>query len=175
MKFFLDENFPKAATNLLERLGHESHDARGTELEGFHDAGLVQRALELGAVIHTTDRDFFYNLRHQHPNHAGIVIIALKKSNRLAILRRFEWVLDSIPEQELPRRAFQLRDTTLVTQPPCPQAMMELKMMMKPLCDPLNAASHCATHVSRRYCRIHVYRILIRPRATSPKSAGKVP
>ena len=34
MEFFLDENFPKKATDILEENGHRAFDIRGTELEG---------------------------------------------------------------------------------------------------------------------------------------------
>jgi len=57
MKFLLDENFPKAAAELLERFGHDSYDPRGTELEGSEDSVLVEEAQRLDAVILTTDRD----------------------------------------------------------------------------------------------------------------------
>jgi hypothetical protein len=33
MKFFLDENFPKAAVGMLEEMGHEVFDLRGTDRE----------------------------------------------------------------------------------------------------------------------------------------------
>jgi predicted nuclease of predicted toxin-antitoxin system len=53
MKFLLDENFPKAAAELLKGLGHDSHDPRGTELEGSEDSVLVEEARRLDAVILT--------------------------------------------------------------------------------------------------------------------------
>ena len=37
MRFFLDENFPKAALALLNREDHEVVDIRGTEKEGSGD------------------------------------------------------------------------------------------------------------------------------------------
>ena len=37
MRFFLDENFPKGAIALLERMGHEVLDLRGTDREGAAD------------------------------------------------------------------------------------------------------------------------------------------
>jgi hypothetical protein len=40
MKFFLDENFPRAAAELLGVRGHECIDIRGTEKEGSEDAAI---------------------------------------------------------------------------------------------------------------------------------------
>ena len=34
MNFLLDENFPKAAAAVLERMGHAVHDLRGSGMEG---------------------------------------------------------------------------------------------------------------------------------------------
>ena len=122
MNFLLDENFPKAATELLERLGHDTFDPRGTALEGSEDSVLVEEARRLDAVILTTDRDFFHTLRHQYPDHAGLVVIALRKPNRAAILQRLEWLLDNVNPDDFEGRAFQLRDRKWVALPALPDA-----------------------------------------------------
>jgi predicted nuclease of predicted toxin-antitoxin system len=44
MKFFLDENFPKAAVGMLEGMGHEVFDLRGTEREGSQDGDIFAEA-----------------------------------------------------------------------------------------------------------------------------------
>ena len=121
MKFLLDENFPKAATTILEHFGHEWHDPRGTDLEGSDDSNLLEVAQASGAVILTTDRDFYHTLRHQYPNHAGLVVIALKQPNRTAILKRLQWLLETIDAEQFPGRAFQLRDKSWMAQPPLPE------------------------------------------------------
>ena len=121
MKFFLDENFPKAVVSLLEGDGHECFDPRGTELEGSDDDLLLAEARRNGAILLTTDRDFFHTLQHKFPDHAGMVIIALKKPNRQAIIDRLKWLLHSFAESDLRGRAFQLRDRTWVARPPLPE------------------------------------------------------
>lgn len=118
MKFYFDENFPKAAAELLESLGHEWIDPRGTELEGSPDSILEGQAIKSNAVLLTTDRDFFHTLHNQIPDHPGIVVIALKKPNRAAILARLKWLLESIEETDFRGRAFQLRDETWIARPP---------------------------------------------------------
>lgn len=42
MRFFLDENFPKAAAEILAQIGHELHDSRGTIMEGSDESVLVE-------------------------------------------------------------------------------------------------------------------------------------
>ena len=56
MKFLLDENFPKSAQIVLEKMGHEVIDIRGTADEGADDTILFEIAQTEGAVIITTFR-----------------------------------------------------------------------------------------------------------------------
>ena len=86
MKFFLDENFPKAAHPLLKNLGHEIFDLRGTSREGSADTKIFQEAQDCEAVFLTTDRDFFHTVPHLYPQHEGVVVIALRQPNRANIL-----------------------------------------------------------------------------------------
>jgi predicted nuclease of predicted toxin-antitoxin system len=44
MKFFLDENFPKAAVGMLKGMGHEVFDLRGTNREGSQDGDIFAEA-----------------------------------------------------------------------------------------------------------------------------------
>jgi len=117
MKFFFDENFPKAAREILQELGHECFDPRGSDLEGVPDTIIVEEARRMKAVLLTTDRDFFHTLALQYPEHAGIVVIALKQPSRAAILERLKWFLAHVAEEHLASRAFQLRDHTWVARP----------------------------------------------------------
>jgi predicted nuclease of predicted toxin-antitoxin system len=62
MKFFLDENFPKAAVGMLLNAGHEVFDLRGTDREGARDAEIFAEAQGHGAIFLTTGRDFFHTI-----------------------------------------------------------------------------------------------------------------
>jgi predicted nuclease of predicted toxin-antitoxin system len=75
MKFFLDENFPKAAEGILEGMGHEVFDLRGSDREGLSDRDIFAEAQRCAAVFLTTDRDFFHTISHLHEKHAGIVML----------------------------------------------------------------------------------------------------
>ncbi|PTX95353.1 hypothetical protein DB345_13840 [Spartobacteria bacterium LR76] len=118
MIFLLDENFPRSASGFLEEQGHEVYDIRSLGLRGAADTKIVSEALELGAVILTTDRDFFHTLHHNFPDHAGVIVIAVRQPSREAILSRLRWFLTNIPPSQLPGRAFQLRDRTWLSHPP---------------------------------------------------------
>ena len=75
-------------------------------------------AAEKSAVILSTDRDFFHTLGRRDPGHSGIIVIALRQPNRVALLERLEWFLDHVGVDKLPGRTFQLRDQTWMVYPP---------------------------------------------------------
>jgi predicted nuclease of predicted toxin-antitoxin system len=118
MTFFLDENFPKSASVLLEGMGHRVLDLRGTGREGASDQAIFAEAQLAGAVFLTTDRDFFHTVRHLHPVHAGVIVIALRLPNRTSILDRLTWILQRVPPQDFANRTIQLRDRSWIASPP---------------------------------------------------------
>ncbi len=59
MKFFLDENAPKAVKLLLESMGHTVYDIRSTPQKGVDDVTIFKMAQEKHAIFITTDKDFF--------------------------------------------------------------------------------------------------------------------
>lgn len=120
MKFFLDENFPKAAHPLLKNLGHEIFDLRGTSREGAADTEIFQEAQDCEAVFLTTDRDFFHTVPHLYSRHEGVVVIALRQPNRANILDKlsFSWIIDHLAPQDFKNRVIQMRDKTWISIPP---------------------------------------------------------
>ena len=118
MRFFLDENFPKTADAVLVGEGHRVADIRGTADEGADDRDLFRMAQEREAVFLTTDRDFFHTLARVHPDHHGVVVIALRQPNRCDNLDRLVWFLRRFEGMALGGRAFLLRDRTWVAYPP---------------------------------------------------------
>jgi predicted nuclease of predicted toxin-antitoxin system len=121
MKFFFDENFPKAAGKLLRKHGHEWIDIRGTDQEGSDDRTIFDDAQRQEAVFLTTDRDFFHTVPHLGDPHCGVVVIALRQPNRDNILDRLKWFLDHFGDADLKNRAFELRDRTYVVFPSLPE------------------------------------------------------
>jgi predicted nuclease of predicted toxin-antitoxin system len=118
MRFFLDENFPKAAEALLAQKGHETIDIRGTEKEGSDDDHLFLLAQNSQAVFLTTDKDFFHTVPHLYPVHAGVVVVALRQPNRRSILAKLSWLLDHITPDQFATRVFLLLDDNWVVYPP---------------------------------------------------------
>ena len=105
-------------SGLLLAAGHEVFDFRGTPEEGMADAAVFGRAQALGAVLLTTDRDFFHTIPQLFERHCGVIVVALRQPNRAAILSRLEWLLAHVPETAFANRAIQLRDKTWLAYPP---------------------------------------------------------
>ena len=123
MRFFLDENFPKAAASLISARGHQSVDIRGTDQEGADDDTIFQLAQEHAAVFLTTDRDFFHTVPLLVTGHHGVVVVALRQPSRQGILNRLEWLLDHVESTAFKNRVFELRDSTYVMFPPAESDM----------------------------------------------------
>jgi len=118
MRFFLDENFPKAARALLTREDHEVVDIRGTEKEGSGDDELFLMAQDSHAVFLTTDKDFFHTVPHLYPQHGGVVVVALRQPDRQSILAKLSWLLAHITAEQIEGRVFLLLDASYVVYPP---------------------------------------------------------
>ena len=95
MNFFLDENFPKAATKFLEDNNHTVFDIRSTEFEGADDSDIFRMAQEKHAIFITTDRDFYHTIPFQFNEHFGIAIFTLRHPNRDKILNKLKYFLNN--------------------------------------------------------------------------------
>ena len=111
MKFLLDENFPNSAMSVIENCGHSAISFSDVCERGADDDVVFRAAQNHGAVLLTSDRDFYHTMPTLHPNHAGIVVIALRQPNRTALHARLKWFLDNW-SQPLKNRVVVLRDFT---------------------------------------------------------------
>ena len=116
MIFLLDENFPRAAVDVLQGLGHDTLDIRGTDLEGASDSALFEHAQQKGAILLTTDRDFFHTVPHLYTTHFGVIVIALRQPNRANIIARLQWLLAQESLFPLDETVVQLRDQTYIVR-----------------------------------------------------------
>jgi predicted nuclease of predicted toxin-antitoxin system len=110
MNFFLDENFPKKASILLESRGHAVFDIRGSSNEGMDDNEIFIEAQQKKAVFLTTDRDFFHTVHLLFANHRGAVVIALAQPNGSRILKKLESALPTIEKEPMADTCLLLTD-----------------------------------------------------------------
>lgn len=110
MRFFLDENFPKSATQLLRSSAHLVFDIRSTKHEGTDDKTIFEIAQKKKAIFLTTDRDFFHTIPYQFDFHYGVIIIALSQPNRKRILAKLRWALDNFDLNNFSNKIILMRD-----------------------------------------------------------------
>ena len=82
MKILVDENIPRMTVNRLRELGHDVRDIRGSSDQGMADAALWDIAVREGRLLITTDKGF---TEYRTTNHNGILIVRLRRPNRLKI------------------------------------------------------------------------------------------
>ena len=109
MKFLLDENFPCSCAEVIVSCGHEAVPFAEICKFGDDDETVFAAAQRLGAVLLTSDRDFYHTMPLLHPEHSGIVVVALRQPNRAAIQARLKWFLANM-EASIANRVFILRD-----------------------------------------------------------------
>lgn len=97
MKIIVDENIPLMTVGTLRNLGHDVLDIRGTPDEGMPDPDLWSKSQSEGRLMITTDKGFS---KYRHDPHYGILIICLKKPNRVKIHQRVMHAMNQFGENE---------------------------------------------------------------------------
>ena len=110
MNFFLDENFPKAATKILNDNGHTIFDIWNTKYEGADDSDIFRIAQEKKAIFLTTDKDFYHTIPSKYKKHYGIVIITLRHPNRDQIIQKMQYFLDNLELDSIKSKVFLFKD-----------------------------------------------------------------
>jgi len=85
MDILVDENIPLASVEQLQEMGHNVLDIRGTADEGMSDEFLWNKACQEKRLLITTDRGFAL---YRDMKHYGLLIVALRRPNRLKINER---------------------------------------------------------------------------------------
>ena len=111
MKFLLDENFPRSATEVIREAGHDPLFLEEYCELGASDEVVFDVAQSQQAIILTSDRDFYHTVPLLHPMHCGIVVISLRQPNRQAILERLNWFFSHV-ELPIDNQVYSLRDHT---------------------------------------------------------------
>lgn len=110
MNFFLDENFPRSATEILIKSGHSVFDIRGTGEEGMCDADIFNKAQQEHAVFLTTGRDFYHTIPWTHTSHHGVIIIALSQPNAAKIIEKLHYGIKFISGNTIENCCLMLTD-----------------------------------------------------------------
>ena len=112
MKIFVDENIPRMTVEHLRGLGHDVRDIRGTPHQGVADAEVWDLAMREGRLLITTDKGFTV---HRTPPHHGILVVRLRKPNRLKIHNSVMHGMDRFSGADWTGLLVVIRDATMST------------------------------------------------------------
>ncbi len=110
MKFFLDENFPKSVSAILQQYSHQVIDIRSTEYEGSDDITIFDLAQKNEAIFLTTDKDFFHTVPNLYKDHHGIIVITLRQPNRNSITKKLLFALNTFDLSTFKSKIVLLKD-----------------------------------------------------------------
>jgi predicted nuclease of predicted toxin-antitoxin system len=113
MIFFLDENFPRPASEYLRASGHKATHALDTFPQGTADDKLFAYAQKQSAIFVTTDKDFFHTIPLSFARHHGAIVITLRKPNRADLLRRLTEALVLLGQRDLNDTVWLVTDTRI--------------------------------------------------------------
>ena len=112
MDILVDENIPLASVEQLQQMGHNVLDIRGTSDEGMPDELLWSKASQEKRLLITTDRGFAH---YRDMKHYGLLIVALRKPNRLEINERIIKAIKTFSPEQWPGLLVIMRDKTMST------------------------------------------------------------
>ena len=104
MKFKVDENLPREVCDLLSRAGHDAASVGEQALSGADDARIYERCQDEGRAFITLDVDFANVHAYQPRSSAGVVVLRLRRQDKLAALDAVARMLPLLQQEPLRRR-----------------------------------------------------------------------
>jgi predicted nuclease of predicted toxin-antitoxin system len=112
MNILVDENIPLMSVGQLRDMGHDVLDIRGTPDQGISDELLWNKTSQEKRLLITTDKGFSY---YRDREHCGILIVSLRKPNRLKITQRIIEAMGLFAPGQWPGLLVVMRDETMST------------------------------------------------------------
>ena len=112
MKILVDEHIPLMTLHVLRSMNHDVHDVRGTPDQGMPDDALWEMAQRQGRLLITTDKGF---TQHRGAHHHGVLIVRLRRPNRLRIHGRIMQAMSQFLEADWPGLLVVMRDVAQST------------------------------------------------------------
>lgn len=95
--FYADEDFPGPVITALRAHGYDILTVRQDGRAGADDPAVLARAVELGRVVLTKNRNDFHRLHAAAADHAGIITIT-DDPNRSALAGRIHAAVSAHPD-----------------------------------------------------------------------------
>ena len=112
MRILVDENIPSITVETLRKIGHDVLDIRGAPSEGLQDPELWSASQAEAQLLITTDKGFS---KHRSESHHGLLIVCLKKPNRLKIHARIMHAINQFSAEDWFARIVIMRDVVQAT------------------------------------------------------------
>ncbi len=105
MKFKIDENLPVEVAELLQQAGYDASTILDQHLGGEVDSEIGTICQREGRIIMTLDLDFADIRTYPPKDFAGLIVLRLKRQDKLHVLGIVERLLDTLksesPEKKL--------------------------------------------------------------------------
>lgn len=99
MRFLLDQNISPALVELLSVLGHDVRHVRDLGLRSADDRVVLQAAVDLGAVLISSDTDFGELLARSNASSPSVILLRRQQGRRARrIAALLEANLDAVSE-----------------------------------------------------------------------------
>jgi len=99
LKLKIDENLPGEGATLLRNAGFEADTVSDENLAGADDSEILRRSQVEGRVLVTLDLDFG-NVRAYPPaEHAGIIVLRLKRQDKHKVLAMMSRLASTLPSR----------------------------------------------------------------------------
>jgi len=93
LRLKIDENLPHECATLLRNAGFEADTVADERLAGADDFVIAYKSRAEDRALVTLDLDFSNVLAYPPAEHAGIIVLRLKRQDKHAILALMHWVV----------------------------------------------------------------------------------
>lgn len=104
MKFKIDENLPVEIANLLQQAGYDAVTVYDQKLTGKTDPEIANICNKENRAIVTLDLDFSDIRAYPPKDFAGLIVLRLKRQDKLHVLEVFQCILEVLAEEQLVKR-----------------------------------------------------------------------
>ncbi|MCD6554624.1 MAG: DUF5615 family PIN-like protein [Anaerolineae bacterium] len=113
MRFITDENVARLVIENLQAIGHDVQDVRDAGLAGTEDDEIIALAVRDRRIIITHDKDFGQILGYPLKEHAGVMLIRLRRPTPINSWHALERVLASVPEEAMRGQVVVVEETRI--------------------------------------------------------------
>ena len=101
MKFKIDENLPVEIAHFLQHAGYDALTVYDQKLTGEEDSEIAEICNKEKRAIVTMDLDFADIRAYPPKDFAGLIVLRLKRQDKLHVLEVFQRIVDVLAKEQL--------------------------------------------------------------------------